>query len=133
RPAAPPVRGGGGAVAGKRLRVVEDEARTLSAITAVLERHGVPVVPASSAREAYAALERHPDVDLILMDIMMPEIDGYQATRHIRSIRAHAETPIVALTAKASESDQAECRAAGCNDYVVKPVEMRRLVTVILR
>ncbi len=132
-PAAPLVPEETQATAGRRILVVEDDARNLYAIASLLERYGVTVIPASNAREAYAALEKHPDTDLVLMDIMMPEIDGYQATRQIRSMKEFASLPIVALTAKASESDRAECLAAGCNDYVVKPAETRQLVSVIVR
>jgi signal transduction histidine kinase/HAMP domain-containing protein/CheY-like chemotaxis protein len=121
------------ALAGKRILVVEDDARNLYVITALLERYGVTVVPASNAREAYAALEKHPDVDLALMDIMMPEVDGYQATRQVRGMPGFGGLPIIALTAKAGETDRAQCLAAGCNDYVVKPAETRQLLSVIVR
>jgi HAMP domain-containing protein/signal transduction histidine kinase/CheY-like chemotaxis protein len=121
------------AIGGKKILLVEDDARNLYAITAFLERCGATVLPASNAREAFAALQRHPQTDLVLMDIMMPEIDGYQATREIRSMKQFADLPIVALTAKASESDREQCLAAGCNDYVVKPVETRQLLTVIVK
>jgi signal transduction histidine kinase/HAMP domain-containing protein/CheY-like chemotaxis protein len=118
-------------LAQKHVLVVEDDARNLYAVTALLERYGAEVLPVSSAREAYSALEAHPDVDMVLMDIMMPEIDGYQATRYIRSIPRFADIPIIALTAKASESDHAQCVAAGATDYVVKPAETRQLVSVL--
>jgi len=118
---------------GKKILVVEDDARNLYAVAALLERFGVTVVPASNAREAYGALGEHRDVALVLMDIMMPEIDGYEATRHIRSMTEFATLPIVALTAKASESDRRQVLAAGADDYVVKPAETRQLVSVIVR
>ena len=91
------------------------------------------VIPANSAREAFARLREHPDTDLVLMDIMMPEMDGYQATREIRGMKEFTALPIVALTAKASDTDQAQCLAAGCTDYVVKPVDTRQLTAVIVR
>jgi CheY-like chemotaxis protein len=118
---------------GRRVLLVEDDARNLYATTALLERHGVTVIPASNAKEAYSALQQHPDTDLVLMDVMMPEIDGYEATRHIRSMKAFASLPIVALTAKASKSDRAESVAAGCNEYVVKPAETVELLSVMAR
>src|SRR5262249_35711449 len=75
------------ALAGKRILVVEDDARNLYAVTSLLERLGVQVIPANSARDAFARLREHPDIDLVLMDIMMPETDGYQATRKIRAMK----------------------------------------------
>ncbi len=121
------------ALAGKTVLIVEDDVRNLYAVTSLLERYGVTVVAASNAREAFAKLRESPAVALVLMDIMMPEMDGYQATREIRSMKEYARLPIVALTAKASDSDRAQCVAAGCNDYTVKPVDTRQLVSVVAR
>ena len=121
------------ALAGKTILVVEDDARNLYSVTSFLERFRVHVIAANSAREAFARLREHPDLDLVLMDIMMPEIDGYQATREIRGMKEFSGLPIVALTAKASESDRAQCLSAGCTDYVVKPADTRQLVAAIVR
>jgi signal transduction histidine kinase/HAMP domain-containing protein/CheY-like chemotaxis protein len=121
------------ALGGKTILVVEDDARNLYSVTSLLERLKAQVIPANGAREAFARLREHPDTDLVLMDIMMPEIDGYQATREIRGMKEFAGLPIIALTAKASDSDRAQCLAAGCNDYVVKPADTRQLVAVIVR
>src|SRR5262245_58043469 len=120
-------------LAGRKILVVEDDARNLYSVTSLLERFKVDVIPANSAREAFARLREHPDIDVVLMDIMMPEMDGYQATREIRGMKEFAGLPIIALTAKASESDRAQCMAAGCTDYVVKPADTRQLVAVIVR
>jgi len=120
-------------LAGKKILVVEDDARNLYSVTSLLERFKVQVIPANSAREAFARLREHPDIDLVLMDIMMPEMDGYQATREIRGMNEFAGLPIIALTAKASDADRAQCMAAGCTDYVVKPADTRQLSTVIVR
>jgi CheY-like chemotaxis protein len=120
-------------LAGKTILVVEDDARNLYSVTSLLERFKVNVVPASSAREAFARLREHPDTDLVLMDIMMPGMDGYQATREIRGMPEFTGLPIIALTAKASDLDQARCQAAGCTDYLVKPVDTRQLTAVVVR
>ncbi len=120
-------------LAGKTILIVEDDARNLYSVTSLLERFKVHVIPASTAREAFARLREHPDTDLVLMDIMLPEMDGYQATREIRGMKEFTGLPIIALTAKATESDQARCTAAGCTDYVVKPVDTRQLTAVIVR
>jgi HAMP domain-containing protein/signal transduction histidine kinase len=123
----------GRALAGRTILIVEDDARNLYAITSLLERSEAKIIPASNAREAFAALRDRPEIDLILMDMMMPEVDGFQATRRIRQMSGRERTPIIALTAKASESDRTECLSAGCNDFVVKPADTRQLVTVIAR
>jgi signal transduction histidine kinase/HAMP domain-containing protein/ActR/RegA family two-component response regulator len=122
-----------GLLSGKKILVVEDDVRSLYAITSFLERYKVHLLPASNAQEAYACLEQNPDVALIIMDVMMPGVDGYQATRTIRSMPAFSSVPIIAHTAKASESDLRQCTAAGCTDYVVKPADNRQLLSVILR
>ena len=121
------------ALAGRKLLVVEDDARNLYAITGLFEHLKATVVPATSAREAFARLREHPDTDIVLMDIMMPEMDGYEATRQIRSMDELGGLPIIAVTAKASESDRARCLAAGCTDFVVKPADIRQLVAVVAR
>jgi CheY-like chemotaxis protein len=92
----------------------------------------VHVIPANSAREALARLREFAPVDLVLMDVMMPEMDGYQATREIRRMKECAALPIIALTAKAGDSDRAQCLAAGCTDYVAKPVDTQQLTAVII-
>ncbi len=121
------------ALAGRTALLVEDDARNLYAATALLERYQVQVIAASNAREAFARLHEHPETDIILMDIMMPEIDGYQAAREIRNMKEFANLPIIALTAKASASDRSQAEAAGFVDLVVKPVETRQLLAVMLR
>jgi signal transduction histidine kinase/HAMP domain-containing protein/ActR/RegA family two-component response regulator len=119
------------ALDGRKVLVVEDDARNMYAVAAVLERFKVKVIAASNAREAFAKLREHPDVGVVLMDVMMPEMDGYRATREIHAMPDFAELPVVALTAKASESDRAQCLDAGCADYMVKPADTRQLVAVI--
>jgi CheY-like chemotaxis protein len=118
---------------GRSILIVEDDARNLYSVASLLERFKVHVIPATTAREAFARLREHPDTALVLMDIMLPEMDGYQATREIRGMKEFAGLPIIALTAKASESDRAQCMAAGCTEYLVKPADTRQLVAVILR
>ena len=120
-------------LSGKKILLVEDDARNLYSVTSLLERFKMHVIPSNSAREAFTRLREHPDTDLVLMDIMMPEMDGYQATREIREIKEFSALPIIALTAKASASDREQCMAAGCTDYVVKPTDTRELVAVIVR
>ena len=121
------------ALAGYSVLIVEDDARNLYATTAALERANATVIPASSAQEAYARLKATHDVDIVLMDIMMPDIDGFQATREIHAMPELGSLPVIALTAKASELDRRECLAAGCVDYVVKPVDAHHLISVIER
>jgi signal transduction histidine kinase/HAMP domain-containing protein/ActR/RegA family two-component response regulator len=118
-------------IAGKKILIVDDDARSLYALTSLLERHGVTVFAASSAAEAFMALEAHPDMNLVLMDVMMPEIDGLRATRQIRATKGLEALPVVALTAKASQADRTECLAAGFSDYLVKPADTRQLVSVL--
>src|SRR5206468_6378478 len=101
-------------MSGRKILVVEDDVRSIYAITSFLEQHGVRVIAESDAQEAYACLEENPDLALIIMDVMMPGVDGYEATRAIRSTPAFSSIPIIAHTAKASESDLQQCTAAGC-------------------
>jgi signal transduction histidine kinase/HAMP domain-containing protein/CheY-like chemotaxis protein len=120
-------------LASKRVLVVEDDPRNLFALAALLERKQMEVVPASNAREAFAALEKQPDVDIVLMDIMMPDVDGYQAVRQLRARKQFEGLPVIALSAKASASDRNEALAAGFDDFLVKPAEIGELVSAMAR
>jgi len=112
--------------------VVEDDVRNVFALTSILEPTGIAVDIARNGREALEVLDREDSaVDLVLMDIMMPEMDGYTAMREIRS-RAHLRRlPIIALTAKAMKDDQEKCLAAGANDYIAKPLDVEKLLSLV--
>lgn len=121
---------------GRRVLIVEDDARNIFALSSVLEQKGARVEIARNGREALDVLARcqaTPDgaVDLVLMDIMMPEMDGLAATREIRTHPEWKKLPIIALTAKAMQDDQEHCLAAGANDYAAKPLDVERLLSLI--
>ncbi|MFF4014248.1 HAMP domain-containing protein [Streptomyces sp. NPDC001843] len=116
---------------GRRVLIVDDDIRNVFALTHVLGRVGMPVLYAENGREGIETLERHPDVELVLMDIMMPEMDGYETISAIRRAPRWAGLPIVALTAKAMPGDREKSIARGANDYVPKPVDVDRLLTVV--
>jgi signal transduction histidine kinase/DNA-binding response OmpR family regulator/CHASE3 domain sensor protein len=121
---------------GRRILVVEDDARNIFALSSVLEPKGVRVEIARNGREALAALDRSqasPEaaVDLVLMDIMMPEMDGLTAMKEIRLRPAFEKLPIIALTAKARKDDQEKCLAAGANDYIAKPLDVEKLLSLV--
>ncbi len=115
---------------GKQILIVEDDVRNVFALSAVLEPKGAAVAIARNGREALDYLRGHPDVDLVLMDIMMPEMDGLEATREVRKDPALAKLPIVALTAKAMADDREKCLAAGANDYIAKPLDVDKLLSL---
>ncbi|WP_028102950.1 response regulator [Pseudoduganella violaceinigra] len=122
-----PAAASGRALDGRRLLLVDDDPRNLFVITAALERHGAHVDQAVNGRRALEFLAAQ-QVDLVLMDIMMPEMDGYQAIAAMRATPALADVPVLALTAKAAPSDQADALAAGADDYLAKPVDYDVLV-----
>ncbi|MFD9488997.1 ATP-binding protein, partial [Streptomyces sp. NPDC059991] len=116
---------------GRRVLIVDDDIRNVFALTHVLGRVGMPVLYAENGREGIETLERNPEVELILMDIMMPEMDGYETIEAIRRSPLWTDLPIVALTAKAMPGDREKSIAQGANEYVPKPVDVDRLLTVV--
>jgi CheY-like chemotaxis protein len=116
---------------GKKVLLVDDDVRNLFALTSILERWKVKVLRAESGPAALEVLDREPDVSLVLMDIMMPGMDGYQTTRAIRQRPEFASLPIVALTAKAMKGDRQKCLDAGASDYIAKPVDSDHLLSVL--
>ena len=116
---------------GKQLLLVDDDMRNIYALSAQLEELGFEVNVANNGVEALEALDENPDVDLVLMDIMMPEMDGYEAMRRIREQERFAKLPILALTAKAMKDDRAKCIEAGANDYCSKPIDMGKLASLM--
>jgi signal transduction histidine kinase/DNA-binding response OmpR family regulator len=115
---------------GRRILVVEDDVRNVFALSKVLEPRGAKVEISRNGREALAMLDRRPDIDLVLMDLMMPEMDGLSAMREIRKNPALCRLPIIALTAKAMPDDREQALAAGANDYMAKPFEVDKLVSL---
>jgi len=117
--------------AGKHVLIVDDDVRNIFSLTSVLESHGMNVAFAENGRDALSRLEGAEDIDLVLMDVMMPEMDGYETTRAIRQIPRFRSLPIIALTAKAMKGDREKCIAAGASDYITKPVDTEQLLSLM--
>jgi HAMP domain-containing protein/CheY-like chemotaxis protein/signal transduction histidine kinase len=111
--------------------LVDDDARNIFALSSILERRGMRVLTATTGREAIQIIEETPDVAIVLMDIMMPEMDGYQTTARIRGNPRFARLPIIALTAKAMKGDREKCLEAGASDYLAKPVNTEQLLSAL--
>jgi CheY-like chemotaxis protein len=117
--------------AGKKILVVDDDVRNIFSLTSVLESQGMKVVFAENGREALEVLKANPDVDLVLMDVMMPEMDGYETTRAVREMEEFASLPIISLTAKAMKGDREKSIASGASDYITKPVDTDQLLSLM--
>ena len=116
---------------GRTALLVDDDARNIFALSSVLERRGMKVLTATTGREAIATLETNTDIAIVLMDIMMPEMDGYQTMEAIRRYPAFRRLPIIALTAKAMKGDREKCLEAGASDYLAKPVNTEQLLSAL--
>jgi hypothetical protein len=116
---------------GKRVLIADDDVRNVFALASVLERQGMEVQFAENGNEAIASLEADPEIDLVLMDIMMPELDGYEAMRRIRELPQFAKLPIISLTAKAMKGDREKSIASGASDYITKPVDTDQLLSLM--
>jgi len=125
-PAAPDVQ-----LEGRRALVVDDDVRNIFALTALLERQGMEVLHAESGGEAVQLLHENPSIEVVLMDIMMPDMDGYQTMSAIRRAGGFENLPIVALTAKAMKGDREKCLEAGASDYIAKPVDPEQLLALL--
>jgi CheY-like chemotaxis protein len=118
-------------IVGKRVLIVDDDMRNIFALTSALERHKMHIVHAKSGQQALTMLRGTPEVDAVLMDIMMPEMDGFETIRRIRADPQFAALPIIAVTAKAMKADRDQCLEAGASDYISKPVDVDHLVTLL--
>ncbi|MEA2382776.1 MAG: hypothetical protein QOH72_2747, partial [Solirubrobacteraceae bacterium] len=116
---------------GKRILIVDDDIRNVFALTSALEMRGMKVLYAENGREGIAKLRENTDVDLLLLDVMMPEMDGYETARSIRAMTRFEHLPIISLTAKAMKGDRDKCIAAGASDYITKPVDMDQLLSLM--
>jgi HAMP domain-containing protein/signal transduction histidine kinase/DNA-binding response OmpR family regulator len=120
-----------GSLEGRKVLIIDDDMRNIFSLTSALEQQGISVIFAENGLEGIEKLQANPDVDVALVDIMMPEMDGYETMRAIRSIPRYGDLPLVAVTAKAMKGDREKCLEAGATDYVSKPVDIDQLLAVL--
>jgi CheY-like chemotaxis protein len=116
---------------GKQILIVDDDVRNLFALTTAFERYNINAITAESGKEAINILNDGKNIDLVLMDIMMPEMDGYETTQKIRRENKNNNLPIIAVTAKAMKGDRQKCIDAGASDYITKPVKIDQLLSLM--
>jgi CheY-like chemotaxis protein len=119
------------ALDGKKVLIADDDMRTVYALSALLRDRGADVVVAETGREALRALDEHANVGAVLMDIMMPDMDGYEAMRRVREQQRFADLPLIALTARAMKGERERCEEAGASDYMTKPVDPSGLLSAL--
>ena len=115
----------------KKVLLVDDDTRNVFALSKILKEHGMEILKAENGKVALELLNTHSDIDLVLMDIMMPEMDGYETMKQIRSQEKFKSLPVIALTAKAMKDDKQKCIDAGANDYITKPIDIDRLLSLM--
>jgi hypothetical protein len=118
-------------LAAKKALIVDDDIRNIFAMTSLLEPHKMTIYSAETGRAAIEILQNQPDIDVVLMDIMMPDMDGYDTMRAIRRLAKFRSLPIIALTAKAMKGDREKCIEAGASDYISKPVDTEQLLGLL--
>jgi CheY-like chemotaxis protein len=116
---------------GAKVLIVDDDIRNIFSLTSVLESHGVEVLHAESGKDGILILEQTPGVDVGLIDIMMPDMDGYETMHQIRENAELADLPLIAVTAKAMKGDRQKCLDAGASDYIAKPVDIELLLALL--
>jgi CheY-like chemotaxis protein len=116
---------------GRKVLIVDDDARNIFALTTMLENQEMNVVSATNGRQAIELMQNQADINVVLMDIMMPEMDGYETMREIRKNPEFGALPILALTAKAMKGDREKCLVAGASDYIAKPVNTNELLSLL--
>ena len=119
------------ALRGRTVLIVDDDVRNVFALTSALELHGLRVLYSDNGADGIATLRHHPEIDIVLMDAMMPDLDGNETTQRIRALPEGANLPVVFLTAKAMPGDRESSLAAGASDYVTKPVDLDELLVTI--
>jgi CheY-like chemotaxis protein len=115
----------------RRILIVDDDVRNVFALTSVLEAHGMNVLYAENGKDGMEVLRENPDIQLVLMDIMMPEMDGYETIQAIRADEEFEQLPIISLTAKAMKGDREKSIASGASDYITKPVDTDQLLSLM--
>jgi CheY-like chemotaxis protein len=119
------------ALAGKKVLVVDDDIRNIFALTSILEQYQMEVIYAENGKDGIEMLKNTAGIDVVLMDVMMPEMDGYEAMKAIRDMRKFKSLPMIALTAKAMKGDREKCIEAGASDYITKPVDTDQLISLL--
>jgi hypothetical protein len=119
------------ALVDKTVLIVDDDVRNIFALTSMLERYQIRTTYAENGRDGITLLQNTPNLDLVLMDVMMPDMDGYETMRAIRQLEQFRTLPIIALTAKAMKGDREKCIEAGASDYITKPVDMEQLLSLL--
>jgi CheY-like chemotaxis protein len=118
-------------LAGRKVLIVDDDVRNIFALTSALEAHSMKVVHAENGQEGIELLQATPNIEAVLMDIMMPEMDGYEAISAIRKMDEFKQLPIIALTAKAMKADRDHCLKVGASDYISKPLDLDQLISLL--
>ena len=115
----------------KTVLVADDDVRNIFSLTKSLEGYGMNVISATDGKDALKQMDNNKKIDIVLMDMMMPEMDGYESIRRIRKIPKYKKLPVIAVTAKAMTGDREKCIAAGASDYITKPVDVDQLISLL--